>query len=452
MQEKSPDLKARSLWSGLSGVKALTLTPAGRPLSGALRVPGSKSFTNRALIIAATASGTSTLSGILKSDDSYWCIDTLRRLGVAIEVDGDTAVVHGVAGVWPVSKATLYIGAAGTTARFLPGTLAACAAGEWTIEASERMSERPIGELTDALVTLGADITYLNPGKSFPLRILGKGLRGGAVTVSGKISSQFLSGVLIASPLAQAPVSITVTDGIVQYAYIDMSIALMRQFGAEVTRNAALTHVDVYPGGYAGQSLSLEADASTCGYFFALAALTQGSVRITNISYEARTTQPDIQLVDILEQMGCRVTRERRYLEVTGPEKLKGGFKISMREMSDQALTLAALAPFADNAITIEGVAHIRHHESDRIKAICTELSRAGVAVTEHEDGLTIQPGTPLAGSYSSYDDHRMAMSLSLWGAMVGGIRITDPGCVSKTCPNYFEEIAKLGVGVSEER
>ena len=450
-QEKSPDLRARSPWAGLSGVAAVTLDPPHKPVCGALQVPGSKSFTNRALIIAAAARGVSRLSGILKSDDSYWCLDTLRTLGAKIDLEGDTTVVCGTAGRWPIAEASLYIGAGGTTARFLPGTLAACEGGAWTLAASERMSERPIGELVDALTALGADISYLTPGKSFPLRIRGTGLRGGAVSVSGKISSQFLSGVLIASPLAKAPVAVTVTDGIVQHAYIDMTIALMRRFGADVSRNDALTQVEVRPTGYDARAIALEADASTCCYFLALAALSSGTLRISNITYAARATQADIQFVDVLEKMGCRVARADAYTEVSGPARLRGGFCASMREMSDQTLTLAALAPFADAPITIEGVAHIRHHESDRIKAVCDELRRAGISVEERADGLTVQPGTPRPGTYSSYDDHRMAMSLSLWAVKVPGVRISDPGCVSKTCPNYFDELARLGMQVRYE-
>jgi 3-phosphoshikimate 1-carboxyvinyltransferase len=446
--ESAPDLKARSPWASLSGVTSVTLSPCSAPVCDTIRVAGSKSFTNRALIIASAAKGVSRLTGLLKSDDSYWCIDALRKLGVQIQVEEDFALVHGVGGEWPAEKATLYIGAAGTTARFLPGTLAAAPRGEWTLEASTRMSERPVGELVDALRTLGADISYLTPGKSFPMLVKGTGLAGGPVTVSGKISSQFLSGVLIASPLAAAPVTVTVTDGIVQYAYIDMTIALMSQFGARVSRNEALTRVEIEPTGYHSCALNLEADASTCGYFLSLAALTGGCVRISNISYGARTTQPDIQFVDVLEQMGCVVVRGGDFTEVRGPHNLKGGLRVNMQEMSDQTLTLAALAPFADGPINIYGAAHIRHHESDRIRAICGELRRAGIGVEERDDGLTVQPGTPQAGEYCVYDDHRMAMSLALWGSKVAGIRLRDPGCVSKTCPNYFEEIEKLGLKV----
>ncbi len=442
-----PDLKARSPWAGLSGIKSASLIPPAAPILGELRVPGSKSYTNRALIIAAVSHGTSKLSGILKSDDSYWCIESLKELGVDVSVEGDTATVKGCGGKWPKARATIYIGAAGTTARFLPGTLAALPGGEFLLEASERMSQRPIGELVTALNSLGGNLTYQSPPNSFPLKISGTGLKGGPVTVSGKISSQFLSGILIASPLAKSQVEITVTDGIVQHSYIHMTLDLMREFGSEISFDKELTHLSVKPKTYQARSLSLEADASTCGYFLALAALTQGKVRITNLTYG--TSQPDIKMLDLFEKMGCSVTKGDTFVELKGAGKLRGGFTMSMREMSDQALTLAAVAPFADAPITITEVAHIRHHESDRIHAMVESLKKLGIRAEEHEDGLTVYPGTPKGCILESYDDHRMAMSLSLIASRVPGITILDPGCVSKTCPNFFDEIKKLGMGVS---
>jgi 3-phosphoshikimate 1-carboxyvinyltransferase len=440
--ETGPDLKARSPWSSLAGVKSVEISPPKGPVNGQLRIPGSKSFTNRALIIAAAAAGRSKLSGILKSDDSYWCIDTLKKLGVNITVDDDIATIDGVDANWPTKKTDLYIGAAGTTARFLPGTLAAANSGEWILEASERMSQRPIAELVTALRSLGGDLEYLAEGKSFPLRIRGTGLRGGPVTVSGKISSQFLSGILIASPLAREKVSVTVTDGIVQHSYIDMTLNLMRDFGAEVTRDDALTKLEVMPTRYQGRDVNLEADASTSCYFLALAALTAGTIRITNLTYN--TKQPDIKMLDVFERMGCTVVRGDTYVELTGTKNLRGGFEISMKEMSDQTMTLAVVACFADAPITITGVEHIRHHESDRIKAISTELGRTGIQVGENKDGLKVFPGRISAARFDSYDDHRMAMSLALIGARVPGVAIEDPGCVSKTCPNFFDELRKL--------
>ncbi len=447
MADMVSDLAARSEWSILKDVEVAEVSPASRPIDAEILIPGSKSLTNRALIMAAVADGESRLSGILKSDDSFWCIQTLRTLGIEIDVVGDTAKVRGAGGNWPVKQTEVYIGAAGTTARFLPGTLAAASEGSWTIKASKRMSERPMRPLIEALKECGGQIEYLGQEGYLPIAIQGRGLLGGEVYMSGSTSSQFISGVLIASALAKEPVTIRITDHIVQHAYVKMTIDLMKEFGVDVEYDDQLTYMRVSPQPYQPGEIQLEADASTAGYFFALAALTNGRVRINNLSYQTR--QPDIQLVDIFEQMGCRVIRGEGFIELHGVEQLKGGFDISMKELSDQTLTLAAVAPFADGPIAIHGVPHIRHHECDRLAAITQLLTQMGIQVEEREDGLTVYPGQPKPAELYAYDDHRVAMSLALIGAKVPGIRILDPGCVSKTCPQYFQEIQKLGLQVT---
>lgn len=439
------DMKARSPWA-LRDVHVAEISPAANPIIGELVVPGSKSFTNRALILAAVAKGRSRVDGILKSDDSYWCIDTLKKLGIDIQVDGYTATVEGCDGSWPVSEANVYVGAAGTTARFLPGMLAAAKEGNWVVEGSERMNERPMLPLLQALRDLGANLTYLGQEGHLPIRVLGTGLQGGMVNISGSTSSQFISGLLQACVYANEPVQIQITDHIVQHAYVKITLDLMRQFGAKIEHDAELTTITVYPGRYEARDVVLEADASTAGYFFALAALTNGRVRVNNLSYQ--TNQPDIALVDILEKMGCEVTRGDDFVEVRGTEQLKGGFDISMKELSDQTLTLAVLAVFADGPIAIHDVGHIRMHESDRIRVICEALKQVGIQTEERDDGLTVYPGTPSAATLGSHDDHRVAMALSMLGAKVPGIRILDPGCISKTCPTFYEEIRKLGLQV----
>ena len=444
----TPDMRARSPWSPLHGLQRAQIQAANKPLHGELRVPGSKSYTNRALIIAALARGPSTLRGILRSDDSYWCIETLKSLGVETHVDGDTVSLHGCDGIWPQARPNimqpLFIGSAGTAARFLPGALAASSGGPWIVDGSSQMRRRPVGALVDALRGLGATIDYVDGNAGLPLKIEGGGLDGGRVTMSGSVSSQFISGVLIASPYAALPTQIDISDHIVQHAYVMMTIDMMADFGVTVEHDPELTHMRVEPQRYVGHAVDLEADASTAGYFFALAALTGGRMRVSNLTYKTR--QPDVKWVDVLERMGARVQRTDHDLTVEGPQRLQGGFTISMKEMSDQTLTLAAVAPFADGPITITDVAHIRHHESDRIAAMCEVLRTLGVKVDERPDGMTIHPSVPHAGTVSSHDDHRIAMSASLMGAKVGGVEITDPGCVSKTCPTFFEELSKVGV------
>ncbi|MGZ4163030.1 MAG: 3-phosphoshikimate 1-carboxyvinyltransferase [Tumebacillaceae bacterium] len=449
VEDFRPDLQARSTWAELQDVKVAVVSPPVRPLDHDIVVPGSKSFTNRALIIGALARGRSRLSGILRSDDSFWCMETLKKLGVQLDVQEDVVEVEGVNGAWPVHEADVYIGAAGTTARFLPGALAGAKQGRWVIRASKRMSERPMRTLLQALQDIGAEIRYLEQAGHLPIEVVGSGLRGGDVNISGSTSSQFISGLLIASAYAEEEVRIHVVDPIVQHAYVKITLDLMKEFGVDVRYDEALSELVVTPSGYVGRDVQLEADASTSCYFLALAALTNGRVRIQNLSYE--THQPDRFMIDVLEQIGCQVTRGDGFVEVRGTERLKGGFDISMKEMSDQTLTLAAIAPFADGPIAIHDVAHIRHHESDRIAVICESLRKMGIEVEEREDGLTVYPGLPRAVELNSYDDHRVAMSLSLIGARVPGMRILDPGCVSKTCPSFYTELRKLGFGVELE-
>jgi 3-phosphoshikimate 1-carboxyvinyltransferase len=441
------DLKARSPWSTLNAIKEAEFMPLDAKMDKEITIPGSKSFTNRALIMAALAEGNSQLSGVLRSDDSFWCIDALTKLGVPIHVDGDSVYIQGGGGEWPFKQGELYIGASGTIARFLPGALASASAGQWEIKASERMSQRPVKPLIDALNSLGAQITYTENPDFYPLQIQASGLSGGNVGISGKVSSQFISGLLIASPYARKSVHVKVTDHIVQHAYVKITLDLMKQFGGEVDYAADLSDMIVQPIRYKGRDIELEADASTAGYFFALAALNNGRIRITNLSYD--TNQPDVKLVDVLEKMGCIVIKGNGFLEIHGTDKLKGGFEISMKEMSDQALTLAVLAAFADGPIKITDIGHIRHHESNRIKVMVDNLASCGIKTEEHEDGVTVFPGTITPATLSSYDDHRVAMAFSLIGTKVSGIKIMDPGCVSKTCPTYFELLQKVGAQVN---
>lgn len=449
MPEHNPDLRARSPWSTLNGVHSARIAYHGTPIQHALAVPGSKSFTNRALILAGLADGPSTLHGILRSDDSYWCIDSLRKLGLSVHVAGDTVTIDGAGGQWPTREADLYIGAAGTTARFLPGALAAFTEGEWQMDGSTRLRERPLKPLLDALRLLGAEIDSLEEPNRLPLRIQGRGLRGGTTQISGSVSSQFLSGLLLASPYAKSPVRIQVTSPIVQHAYVHITLEMMRQFGVNVKYDEDLSAFDIEPLHYRGLETTLEADASTASYFFALAAVTQGTITVTNLSPASH--QPDVHFVDVLERMGCSVQRGDTYIRVTGATQLHGGFTVSMKELSDQALTLAAIAPFADAPIQVTDVAHIREHESDRIRVVVENLSRVGVRCDEQPDGFTVYPGTPRGADLPSYDDHRVAMAFSILAVAAGDMRILDPGCVSKTCPNFFDLLGEMGVDVEFE-
>ncbi|RKN85271.1 3-phosphoshikimate 1-carboxyvinyltransferase [Paenibacillus ginsengarvi] len=442
-----PDLEARSPWSQLHTIAEAELAPpSGPPQQAVIHAPGSKSVSNRVLIMAAMARGRSVIGNLLRSDDTYWCIDALRRLGVPVSVADEAVTVDGIGGHAPVREGSLYMGAAGTAARFLPGLLAACPEGRWRLEGSASLSARPIGPLIEALRAAGADIRYEGREGRLPIVINAAGLRGGTVELAGDVSSQFISGLLMAGAYAANPLELVVPGGIVQHAYVGITVDWMRRFGAQVTHSDMYDRFEVIPGPYAGHELKVEADASTACYYLAFAALTGGHVHIPNL--RADTRQPDIAFTDILQRMGCRIAKGPRGVELWGPERLRGGFTVSMKELSDQTLTLAAIAPFADAPITITDVAHIRHHECDRIAAICESLGQLGIAVEEHADGLTVFPGTPSGGLLPTYDDHRVAMSLALIAAKVPGIRLLDPGCVSKTCPPFFDHMRSLGMRV----
>ncbi len=440
------DLEARSPWSTLAEVTAVRLIPPPAAPAAELAVPGSKSVTNRALVLAGLAKGQSELAGILKSDDAWWGLETLRTLGLAVEVSGDTARIEGGGGRWPAGEAELYIGAAGTLGRFLPPALAAAPAGRYLVRASRRMSQRPIAPLVEALRALGGRVDYAEAEGRFPLVVHGAGLAGGRVTIPGSVSSQFTSGVLLAAPYAAKPVTVLVEGGMVQPAYVEITLAMMRRFGAVVEATDGLSRITVQPGGYQGRQLTLEADASSAAYFFALAAASGGEITVSNIG--SATLQPDLGFTNVLERMGARVEVHPERTTVRGPERLRGGFEVSLKAMSDQTPTLAALAAMADAPVTISGVAHVRHHESDRIAAMARELGRLGIRTEEHEDGLTVWPGTLRPARLDPHDDHRIAMSLALLALRAPGLEIANPGTTSKTFPQYWEYLERLGFGV----
>lgn len=440
---------SRSPWAWQPDASVAVVSPPSGIVDGDVFIPGSKSFANRALIVAALAEGRSTIRGLLRSDDSYWGVQVLDSLGISVDVDGTTARVDGCGGRWPVDSGRLYVGSAGTLARFLPGALAAGQRGEWEVDGSEQLRRRPVAPLVDALRKLGADISFATDAQRLPIRVKA-GLKGGSVIIPGNVSSQFTSGVIMAAPYAAKTVTVEVTGGLVQPEYVGITVEMMKAFGADVAHDKTYTSIRVNPGGYKGRMYDLEADASTACYFLALAALTRGRVRVTNVGYDS--LQPDARFVDVLEKMGCTVHKGSRYMEVRGPKRLRGNMTVDMRPMSDQALTLGALAVFADGPITVTGVPHIRQHESDRIHVFCTQMARLGIKTEERQDGFVVYPGTPQAGPVlDPHDDHRHAMSFALLGTKVPGIRIADPGCVSKTCPAYFELLQQLGVTVDYE-
>lgn len=410
------------------------------PVSGSIRPPGSKSLTNRALIVAALAEGKSHLTGVLDSQDTQVMIDSLRRLGLHVTHDPETCVIDiaGCGGKIPAHNAELWLENSGTSIRFLTA-LCALGIGHYRLDGSSRMRERPIGELVTALQGLGAPIECEFKNGCPPVSIDGKGLQGGDVTIPGNISSQFLSALLMAAPGAVKPVNIRVKDQLVSEPYIDMTLGVMAKFGVQVqTPFDGAYHVE--PQKYRANQYDVEPDASAASYFFALAAITGGEVTVEGLN--SFSLQGDVRFVEALQQMGCTVHYGPKGITVRG-KPLKG-IEIDMNAISDTAQTLAAVAPFAEGPTRIYNVGHMRFKETDRIHALVTELHKLGLHVEETRDSLTIHPGAMQPALIETYNDHRMAMSFALIGLRSPGVRIANPRCTEKTYPRFFEDLDRL--------
>lgn len=420
---------------------SLQILPIDHPLNASVRVPGSKSLTNRALLIASLAHGTTRLTNALFSDDSRYFAEALQALGFSVQLDEGSRemTVTGMGGRIPAEKAELFVGNAGTAARFLTAFLT-LGKGEYSLDGDLRMRERPIGDLVDALNQLGVELETTN--NCPPVEIFASGLPGGKTRIAGDISSQFLSALLMVAPYARSPIEIEVTTALNSKPYVDMTIAVMKDFGVEVERRG-YEHFIIQPSIFSSISpYSIESDASAASYFFAAPAICGGRVRVENIS--PNSVQGDIAFLDILQQMGCTIQAGTGYIEVSRTDKLSG-VEVDMRDIPDTAQTLAVIAPFASSPTRIRGIASARLKETDRVHATCTELARLGIPVEEHEDGMTIHPCHKIQpGIIQTYNDHRMAMSFALIGLQVKGITIENPSCVSKTFPNYFEVLDAL--------
>jgi 3-phosphoshikimate 1-carboxyvinyltransferase len=420
----------------------LEIKPVSEPIRATVRPPGSKSITNRALVCAALADGYSKLAGALDSEDTRVMIDGLRRLGIGIEVAdaGKTLIVEGAGGEVPALEADLFCGNSGTTIRFLTA-LATLGHGAFRLDGVERMRERPIADLLDALNQLGADVRSENGNGCPPVIVHANGLPGGNATVRGDISSQFLSALLMAAPAARSRVELTIQGKLVSQPYVTMTAGVMRAFGVDVDASSDLARFDIRaPQAYVACRYVVEPDASAASYFWAAAAITGGEVAVAGLP--SASLQGDVALVDCLAQMGCEVRREDGSITVVG--RPLRGVDIDMNAISDTAQTLAVVALFADGPTRIRGVAHVRHKETDRIAALAAELRKLGADVIEHDDGLTIEPAALRPATIETYNDHRMAMSFALAGLRIPGIRINNPQCVEKTYPRFFEDLESL--------
>ena len=422
----------------------IEIQPIRKPINATIEVPGSKSYTNRALLVAAMARGTSTLTGALFSDDTRYMSASLRKLGVRIDADEKQARfdIHGNGGDIPVSSADLYIGNSGTTSRSLTAYVS-LGHGKFVIDGDEPMRHgRPIADLLDALRQIGVSARTLFENGHLPVIVEANGLTGGKTQLDISKSSQFLTAFILNEPYAKNGMEIEVL-GNRTMPYIDITRSVMAAFGVQViSENYKYFRIE---GGqqYQPRSYNIEPDASNASYFFAAAALTGGRVTVQHLNLDS--AQGDLHFLHILEQMGCQTTVSNTGITVTGPHQLKG-IDVDMRTISDTALTLAAIAPFADGKVTIRNIEHTRWQETDRIHAMVTELRKLGVSVVEHQDGLEISPAPITPAAIDTYEDHRVAMAFSLVGLKTSGIRINDPECVGKTFPNYFDVLEQLYV------
>lgn len=417
----------------------LSIPTTNRPIRGCVRPPGSKSLTNRALVCASLASGTTRLHGSLDSEDTRYMLQAVCSLGVRTRGRlGDGVLeIEGCAGNWPVSQADLYVGNSGTCMRFLTA-VCALGHGRYRLDGNARMRERPIADLLDAMRGLGVQVEDELGTGAPPVVVHAAGLPGGRVAVRGDVSSQFLSGLLMAAPYARAPVLLEVAGTLVSRPYVDMTLAVMSAFGVPAAWQGPCLQVP--QGVYRGIEYTIEPDASAASYFLAAAAITGGSVTIDGLGITS--SQGDVAFAHVLQQMGCRI--EQLADRMTLSADTLTGVSVDMNSISDTVPTLAAAALFAEGPTTITGVEHVRYKETDRLHALATELRKLGASVDERRDGLVITPAALHGAVVETYDDHRMAMSLALVGLKVPGIVISNPECTAKTYPAYFDDLFRL--------
>lgn len=429
-----------------------------RPIDWTVSVPGSKSMTNRALLMAALSECEVELEGVLFSDDSRYFLSSLQSLGFALKIEETEKRVSlmGCGGSIPKKEAEIYVGSAGTAARFLTAMLG-CSDGSYIIQASEQMKKRPMKPLFDLLQQMGAKIRYLEEEGFLPIHIYGchyeenvlvgaedKNLRKEQAYLELDISksTQFLSAMLLISPMLKEGMRIHITSEKTDGSYIRITRKMMEYFGVDVMFDGR-DYVIPENASYKKEHFIIEPDMSAACYFYAAAAITGGCALVRNVHMD--NTQGDLKFLEVLQQMGCEVEDTREGIRVKGPVmgELRG-ISVNMNDFSDQTMTLAAIAPFASDAVLISGIGHIRLQESDRIHGIVTELKRLGIRCEEEDAAITVYPGEVKQGLVETYEDHRMAMAFSLIGLRAEGIRIDNPSCCRKTFEDYFEILEAL--------
>jgi 3-phosphoshikimate 1-carboxyvinyltransferase len=416
---------------------SLELKPM-RRAAGTVRLPGSKSISNRVLLLAALASGETEIGGLLDAEDTRVMREALSRLGIVFS----NHRIQGAGGPFPVKKADLFLGNAGTALRPLAAALA-FSSGEYRVSGVPRMHERPIGDLVDALRGIGARIDYAGSEGFPPLEIHPGKISGESVRVRGDVSSQFLTALLMALPLTGKPSRVEVQGELISKSYVEITLNVMRRFGIEVKRSG-WRYFEVPSRSYLGPGkILVEGDASSASYFLAAGAIGGGPVRVEGVGRDS--IQGDVRFTEVLERMGARVSLSEDAVEVSNPQKKLKAIDLDLNHIPDAAMTAAVMALFADGRSTLRNIASWRVKETDRLAAMANELRKLGAGVEEGPDFLKIAPGPLKAGvAIDTYDDHRMAMSFSL--VALGGVPVTinDPGCVAKTFPDYFKAFESI--------
>ena len=416
-----------------------------RRISGSITLPGSKSLSNRVLLLAMLSEGETFIENLLDSDDVRRMMDALSKLKILYEEDRHSKKIRvkGEGGRIPVDKAELFLGNAGTAIRPLTAALT-LGNGRFVLDGIERMRERPIQDLLDGLNQLGAQVRSINNSGCPPVEIIANGLPGGVTKLSGAISSQYLSAILLTSPYAQTPVEIRIKDHLVSIPYVEMTIRLMNRFGVnvDVSEDFKSFHINAPQSYKSPKTYFVEGDASSASYFLAGAAITGGTVTVIGCGTDS--LQGDAQFAKIMEMMGAEVQWEANHITVRGSGNLKG-IDVDMNEMPDAAMTLAVAALFAKGTTAIRNIYNWRLKETERLKAVSSELKKLGATIEEGEDYIIIEPPEKLlSAEIATYDDHRMAMAFSLAACGEVPITILDPSCVSKTFPDYFDQLSKL--------
>ena len=416
-----------------------------RPLTNKdikVTVPGSKSITNRALLMAALSMGECYIKGILFSDDSRHFLKALEDLGFELDIDEINKAVRvvGLGGNIPKKQATIYVGSAGTAARFLTAMLG-LSDGEYVINASEQMKKRPMKPLFDVLKDMGSQIEFLEEENALPVRIIGcKADKKIRVALDISKSTQFLSALMMIGCMCKEGLEVKITSEKKTGSYIDITKNMVEEFGGKVAFDGTVYYVE--PKSYSIKEYQVEPDVSAACYFYGIAAIYGCKALVNNVHFNS--TQGDIRFINVLEEMGCKVTDTEAGIEVVGPDKLKGLENVDMNNFSDQALTLANVAIFADSPTTISNIAHIRGQECDRLHAIAYNLTKIGIKVDEREDSITIYPGEFKSADIETFEDHRVAMAFTMSGLRQTSLTILNPMCCKKTFENYYDIIDQL--------